>query len=158
MRQEDEESLDASMENNGLTIVEDDVASIDSEITVLPLREFIYSSPSPTRRMMNTPPAPKKRNATLSSFVEVLEYEHQVLLETRQILTKRNEELEAELYQYRLIRNMQNAAEGSQCPICYENMTRISKLVGKCTHIICLQCYELSQEKKCPVCRTHFLL
>lgn len=122
--------------------------------TVIPLDEMntSYQSPEPTIRANHPPPPPRKRQS-LASFVDVLEYEHTMMTKETKKLKLRNENLEKELKIFNTIRNI---LDHNQCPVCYELSLEKTKIMGKCTHIICLHCYENLMEKKCPLCREKY--
>jgi hypothetical protein len=42
--------------------------------------------------------------------------------------------------------------EYSECPVCYETLTKDNMEVPKCGHIICKQCVERIKETATPVC------
>ena len=48
--------------------------------------------------------------------------------------------------------------ENSECPVCYEILTKTNIEVPSCGHLICKGCKEeiMKKDKKCPCCRKMF--
>ena len=40
-----------------------------------------------------------------------------------------------------------------ECPICLETIGNDKLQINNCGHLMCKDCYNRLQEKKCPVCR-----
>lgn len=46
--------------------------------------------------------------------------------------------------------------EDEECPVCYESLSNLSKVVPVCGHIICLGCYSHLLTRRCVQCRHEY--
>jgi len=45
-----------------------------------------------------------------------------------------------------------------ECPVCYENMCDMGRVVPRCGHEICIGCYDRLSKKLCVMCRVIYVV
>ena len=46
--------------------------------------------------------------------------------------------------------------DDEECPVCYEKLSNLCKVVPVCGHVICLRCYSNLSRKTCVQCRLFY--
>jgi hypothetical protein len=95
----------------------------------------------------------------ISQFVNVLQDRNRVLRENLNDPNYQMEALDITYLQQQFIEMYDKLKEYTECPVCFELLTKDNIEVPKCGHTICKTCIETIKgqpEPKCPNCRKKY--
>ena len=72
---------------------------------------------------------------------------------------KNGGDFDVEFLKKQFIEMYDKVGELTDCPVCYETMTKENSEVGSCGHMICKNCKDEicnSDKKECPICKAKY--
>jgi hypothetical protein len=89
-------------------------------------------------------------------YSKLASYVGSVLVENNQLLEqiRKNEPVDITFLQNQFMDLYDKVKNYTECPVCYETLTKSNMEVPSCSHLICKCCMDKLRE--CPICRVRF--